>query len=247
MSVVAVASPDILEKSPAGGSADLVSCPPLENGDRLTRKEFERRYEGMPHVKKAELIEGVVYMGSPVRIKSHSKPHGMVLTWLGAYSAATPGTDFGDNGSLRLDLDNEPQPDAYLRLASGGRSQIDNEDYLLGAPELIVEIAASSASIDFGAKRSTYRPNGVQAHLVWRTLERTIDWWELVDGDYRPLKPDANGVIENQAFPGLRPALAPLLNEDLKMVLEEQQRGLQSEAHRSFARRLGISSSSTSR
>ena len=39
---------------------------PLEHGDHLTREEFERRYEAMPHVRKAELIEGVVYMPSPV-------------------------------------------------------------------------------------------------------------------------------------------------------------------------------------
>ena len=40
---------------------------PLENGDRLTRAEFERRYAAMPRLKKAELIEGIVYVPSPVR------------------------------------------------------------------------------------------------------------------------------------------------------------------------------------
>ncbi|MEK7678520.1 MAG: Uma2 family endonuclease [Verrucomicrobiota bacterium] len=215
-------------------------CPPLENGDRLTRKEFERRYEAMPHVKKAELIEGIVYMGSPVRIKSHSKPHGMILTWLGAYSAATPGTDFGDNGSLRLDPDNEPQPDAYLRIEAeaGGRSQIDAEDYLAGAPELIVEVAASSASIDTRDKRHVYRRNGVQEYVVWRVLEKAVDWWELVEGEYQPLRPAAEGILESKAFPGLRLAVAPLLALDVKAVLDELQAGLQSEAHQLFAAQL---------
>ncbi len=30
------------------------SIPPLENGDRLNRDEFEQRYEAMPSLKKAE-------------------------------------------------------------------------------------------------------------------------------------------------------------------------------------------------
>lgn len=216
----------------------LSSCPPLESGDRLTRKEFERRYEAMPEVNKAELIEGIVYMGSPVRIRSHSKPHGMILAWLGTYVAATPGTDFGDNGSIRLDLDNEPQPDAYLRLDSGARSQIDADDYLVGAPELIAEIAASSASLDLGAKRNAYRRNGVQEYLVWRVLEDALDWWELIDGEYVPLQPNAASVIESKAFPGLRLAVASLLAGDLKAVLDQLQSGLQSEAHQAFVTRL---------
>ena len=40
---------------------DRPIIPPLESGDRLIRAEFERRYQAMPHVKKAELIEGVVF------------------------------------------------------------------------------------------------------------------------------------------------------------------------------------------
>src|SRR6266545_2669427 len=90
--------------------------PRLENGDRLTRAEFERRYEAMADVKKAELIEGVVHMPSPVRTAAHSEPHACIVTWLGLYSAATPGVRHGDNATVRLDLDNEPQPDALLRI-----------------------------------------------------------------------------------------------------------------------------------
>ena len=89
--------------------------PPLKHGEQLTRDEFERRYEAMPHLKKAELIGGIVYMGSPVRTDIHGKPHGYIMTWLGVYCAATPGVDFSDNSTVRLDSDNEPQPDALLR------------------------------------------------------------------------------------------------------------------------------------
>ena len=127
---------------------------PLENGDRLSRCEFERRYESRPDIKKAELIEGVVYMTLPVRAKSHGEPHAQIMAWLGTYYAATPGVQLCDNTTVRLDLDNEVQPDALLRLepAAGGQSSISAKDYIEGAPELIAEIAASSAAYDLHDK-----------------------------------------------------------------------------------------------
>ena len=110
------------------------AIPPLENGDRLTRAEFERRYDAMPDLKKAELIEGEVYMPSPVRHGRHSHPHTRLVTWLGNYETDTPGVEAGDNGSIRLDLDNEPQPDAFLiiRPEHGGQARISEDDYIEG-------------------------------------------------------------------------------------------------------------------
>ena len=154
---------------------------PLENGDRLTRIEFERRYDAMPHLKKAELIEGVVYMPSPVHFESHSKPHVSIITWLATYSLDTPGVEVGDNATVRLDMDNEPQPDALLRLDSalGGSSHLSDDDYIEGPPELIVEIAASSASYDLHDKLNVYRRNGVKEYMVWRVYEEALDWFWL--------------------------------------------------------------------
>jgi hypothetical protein len=108
------------------------SIPPLENGDRLSREEFERRYDAMPHLKKAELIEGIVYMGSPVSHRRHSRPHLNVMYWLGHYLSATPGLDGGDNGSIRLDPENMPQPDAFLMILPefGGQARISEDDYV---------------------------------------------------------------------------------------------------------------------
>jgi hypothetical protein len=107
---------------------------PLDNGDRLTRAEFERRYEATPEVKKAELVEGRVHTASPVRV-SQGEPHGQLMMWLGLYTVATPQVRFGDNISVRLDLDNEIQPDGLLRLepAAGGRSRVAKDDYLEAA------------------------------------------------------------------------------------------------------------------
>ena len=105
---------ELLQASPAGVIAPPGTLPPLKNGDRLTRSDFEQRYDAMPHVKKAELIEGIVYMPSPVHVRSHSNPYGQIMGWINMYNAATLGADFADNTTLRLDPDNEPQPDAML-------------------------------------------------------------------------------------------------------------------------------------
>jgi len=127
------------------------AIPPLENGDRLSRAEFERRYVTMPELKKAELIEGVVYVAAALRIRRHGEPHGLLMTWLGTYRAFTPGVVMGDNSTVRLDLENETQPDAVL-LVPGRQATISVDDYIEGAPELIVEVAASSTAIDLHDK-----------------------------------------------------------------------------------------------
>jgi hypothetical protein len=126
--------------------------PPLETGDRLSRSEFERRYEAMPDLKKAELIDGVVYVPSPVRLNRHGRPHVYVVTSLGMYESATPGVIAADNANTRLDVRNEPQPNAVLLIdpARGGQARVSSDDYVEGAPESAAEIASSSASHDLG-------------------------------------------------------------------------------------------------
>ncbi|HZN35176.1 MAG TPA: Uma2 family endonuclease, partial [Pirellulaceae bacterium] len=138
----------------ASGRMPPAPIPPLEPGDRLTRDEFERRYEAMPHLKKAELIEGVVYMPSPVRFYRHGTPQSHLVTWLGNYRAATPGCEVGDNTTARLDMDNEPQPDAMLLIEPmcGGQVKVSEDDYIEGAPELVAEVASSSVSFDLHTK-----------------------------------------------------------------------------------------------
>ncbi|MBD2578414.1 Uma2 family endonuclease [Oscillatoria sp. FACHB-1406] len=211
--------------------------PPLENGDRLTRLEFERRYRAMPHLKKAELVEGVVYVASPVRVNHHAKPHALAMTWLGVYWAATPGVDLGDNATVRLDADNEVQPDAYLRRETGGNSRISNDDYLEGAPELIVEIAASSASYDLNDKLKAYRRNGVEEYLVWQSYEARLDWFRLREGRYVALEADADGIIRSEVFPGLWLSVTAFERGDAASVVAVLQQGLQSAEHQDFIAR----------
>jgi len=213
---------------------------PLENGDRLTRPEFEKRYQAMPDLKKAELIEGIVYMSSAVRARNHAEPHGQIIGWLFVYSTATPGVELFDNATVRLDLDNEPQPDALLRINEnlGGQSRITEDDYIEGAPELIVEIAASSASYDLHDKLRVYRRNGVQEYLIWQIYHNKFDWFRLKNGEYLTLEPDANGIIKSEIFPGLWLTVPALLQGNLAQVLTVLQSGLNSSEHADFVQYL---------
>src|SRR5271166_6300934 len=195
MAVTTPSNPSSTSADPRGNGA----IPPLENGDRLTRAEFERRYDAMPALKKAELIEGEVYMPSPVRHGAHSHPHTRLVAWLANYETDTPGVEAGDNGSIRLDLDNEPQPDAYLiiRPERGGQARISEDDYIEGAPELVAEVASSSASYDLGKKLNAYRRNGVREHVVWRVLDRQVDWFVNREGRFEPMRTAADGILRS--------------------------------------------------
>lgn len=215
------------------------TVPPLENGDRLTRSEFERRYAAMPHVKKAELIEGKVYLASPVRRMSLGRSHAQAIGWLGAYCAATPGIDLADNATVRLDANNEPQPDALLRIEPefGGTSRISADGYVEGAPELIVEVAASSAAYDLDEKLRVYRRNGVQEYLVWQVDDDRLDWFSLQSGRYVNLEPEADGIIYSQIFPGLWLDVAALSNGNLAELLAKIQTGVSTVEHQTFVDR----------
>ena len=232
-----MAASDTTTMSSAGFSTALTV---LENGDCLTRAEFERRYEAMPHLKKAELIEGVVYMPSPVRHSQHGSPHAHLVGLLFQYAANTPGVEVGDNSSVRLDLDNEPQPDALLFIhpAHGGRVRIAPDGIIEGAPELVAEVASSSVSYDLHAKLHVYRRNGVQEYVVWRVLEREIDWFVLRGGQYEPRSADAQGLIRSEIFPGLWLDPAAVARGDLTTALAVAQQGLTSPEHQAFSARL---------
>ncbi|NET27627.1 Uma2 family endonuclease [Okeania sp. SIO1I7] len=213
------------------------TIPTLENGDRLTRIEFENRYT-KSNVKKAELIEGIVYMASPLRITKHGNPHARIMTWLGIYWSATPGIELGDNSTVRLDGDNEPQPDALLRIENDGQSIISEDGYVEGAPELIVEIAASTVSIDVHEKKKIYRRNQVQEYLVWRVEDGEIDCLSLQKGEYVQLQPNSKGIICSEIFPGLWLDKAALLTGKLIKVIEVVQLGLATAEHQNFVDKL---------
>ncbi|MEH2050140.1 Uma2 family endonuclease [Nostoc sp.] len=225
--------------TPTDSTSDI---PPLESGDRLIRPEFERRYNAMPNLKKAELIEGVVYVGSPLRFEPHAEPHGNLMIWLGFYKVATPGVRLGDNPTVRLDLDNEPQPDAILLIDAGcgGSSHLGTDGYVEGAPELVAEVAASSASKDLYDKKRAYRRNGIQEYIVWQVFERTVSWFSLQNGEYVALIPNASGIIPSQVFPGLWLDVSALVAGNMQQVLAVLQKGLSSAEHQTFIQQISI-------
>ncbi|MFB2833540.1 Uma2 family endonuclease [Floridanema evergladense] len=217
-----------------------ITLPPLENGDLLSRAEFERRYTAMPHLKKAELIEGIVYIASPLRFEPHAEPHANLIGWLWNYKIATPGLRLGDNPTVRLDTDNEPQPDAVLLIDAsyGGQSRFDEEGYIEGAPEFVAEITASTASIDLRDKKRVYRRNGVKEYLVWQVMEKRFDWFSLQNGEYISVTPDVAGIIRSQVFPGLWLAVSALLGGDMLQVIATLQNGLASNEYQQFLQQL---------
>ena len=215
--------------------------PPLRDGDRLTVAEFERRYESMPHVKKAELIEGVVHMPSPVRFQSHGAPHISFSAWLATYMAYTPGVEAGDNSTVRLRVgENEPQPDCCLRIseACGGQSRVDEDDYLEGSPEWMGEVSASSAKIDYQKKLPVYEKNGVLEYVIWRVEDEAIDWFVLKRGKYQPQALTKDGLYKSKTFPGLWLDVAAMISGNLAKVIEVVQKGISSPDHKRFVAKL---------
>lgn len=218
----------------------LAEIPPLQNGDHLSREEFERRWENMPELEKAELIDGVVYLPSPIYHKDHGAPNFNLIAWLGYYRIHTPGVEGGASSSIRMDWKSMPQPDAFLYIlpARGGQVKSDDGKYLEGSPEFNVEIAATSASHDLHAKKEAYRRNDVREYLVWRTLDGQVDWFFLKEGQYENLLPDMDGTLKSRIFPGLWLHTAALLQGDMKLVIAVLEKGLATPEHQAFAERL---------
>jgi len=213
--------------------------PPLVAGDRLTRDEFLRRYKAMPHLNKAELIDGRVYM-PPISHEGHSGPTSDLGYWLASYRIATPGVDSGDNGTVLLDLDNAPQPDNYLfvRPEHGGQVEIDADGFIDGGPELVAEVAATSASYDLHEKLHAYRRNGVKEYIVLRTRDRALDWFILRGSVYERLEPGEDGIHRSETFPGLWLDAAALIGRDMKRVSDMGALGLASDKHGEFIKTL---------
>jgi Uma2 family endonuclease len=226
-------TPQTVPYSPLHG-ATPTAIPPLENGDRLTREEFERRYRAMPHVYKAELIEGVVYMSSPVRYGHHSTPHLNVAYFFKTYELNTPGVEAGLGASVRLDRSNVYQPDAFLFKRHGGQAKISEDDYIELAPELVSEISASTVSIDLHEKFTVYRRNGAKEYLVWRVQDQAIDWFVLRGDQYQPLAPSHDGILRSEAFPGLWLDPAAMIAGDMNRVLEILKTGMATAEHEAF-------------
>jgi Uma2 family endonuclease len=212
---------------------------PLRNGDVLDQPTFHERYEAMPSSFRAELIEGVVYVPSPVS-NWHLVFQGDISTWLGVYRVNTPGVDHGATGTVILNDRNEPQPDALLRIleTAGGKSRVNEKAFLAGTPELHVEISYSSQSIDLHQKRRAYERAGVQEYIVILLREPAVRFFRLQNQVYQEVNADADGVWRSSVFPGLWLNVRALLDRDGKALLETLQQGIDSADHKAFVGRL---------
>ncbi len=215
------------------------STPPLVHGQRLHRAEFHARYEAMPPEIRAELIGGIVYIMSSPLGNPHGEAHAIIMWWLVQYRFHTPGVAVADNVSTALDDLAEPQPDALMRIlpARGGQTH-DLGIYIGGAPELVAEVAASSRSIDLGAKLTDYERAGVGEYIVV-TLDPDDVFWHVRRGDRVVRVPaDPDGLHRSVVFPGLWLDPAALLADDGPALVAALERGLATEAHAAFVARM---------
>ncbi|MBI2215986.1 MAG: Uma2 family endonuclease [Candidatus Rokubacteria bacterium] len=202
----------------------------LQSGDRMTREEFHRIYERMPASFRAELIGGIVYVTSPLR-RRHGTCHATLAALFVNYAARTPGVEVGDNTTILLGEDAEPQPDLYLRVLPefGGQSRTSEDDDVVGAPELIAEVAHSSRAIDLHAKKGDYARYGVIEYLVALLPERRLVGFDLRTD--RDCLPDADGIYRSRTFPGLWVHVEALFDNETSRVMDSLDRGLATPSH----------------
>jgi Uma2 family endonuclease len=212
--------------------------PPLLEGDSLTSDEFMYRWEAMPDVKHAELIDGIVYMPSPVGF-DHGKFESLLNILLGFYATGTPGCFPSLEATWLMTGRDVPQPDMTLRILPeyGGQSAVEGA-YHSGAPELIVEVAVSSYSRDFGAKKRLYERVGVREYIIAVPRKQKLVGVALTASGYQPLEADADGIFRSAYFPGLWLDTVALWDTDLPRIHSAVQRGLATPEHAEFAARL---------
>ncbi|MBI4903168.1 MAG: Uma2 family endonuclease [Acidobacteria bacterium] len=219
-------------------SAAAPTLPPiLREGDRLNSMEFLYRWEAMPDLKHAELIDGVVFMASPIGMP-HSTSQSDIGGWLWLYKDRTPGCQAGSEGTWIMGPRNVPQPDCMLRILPeyGGQSS-QKGNYGEGAPELIIEVSGSSMSRDPGKKLELYQSVGVREYLTILLDPHQVIWRQLVRGKYRDIKPEDDGLLRSRVFPGLwlDPEAVWDPEKSLRTALEN---GLASPEHEAFVRKL---------
>ncbi|MCB0117087.1 MAG: Uma2 family endonuclease [Caldilineaceae bacterium] len=237
MAVVSPAQLDTSTETDSIRNEASRTAPPLQSGDRLGVAEFHQRYAQHPSIKKAELVEGVVYVSSPV-YTSHSKPHAQLVFWAGLYLAGTPSVQMGDNQSVRLDNDNEVQPDICLWQDNsvGKQISVTQKGLLLGSPDLVIEVAASSAAYDLHQKLRVYQRSGVREYLVFVAYEQEARWFHLVDGEFQPITADDEGVLRSRLFPGLWIHPDHVWQNDFAAMQTLLQAGLDSPEHVEFVK-----------
>jgi Uma2 family endonuclease len=214
------------------------ALPALVEGQRLDQPTFHERYEAMPPGTRAELIDGVVFMPSPLG-PGHGRAHTPASYWLVHYAGETPGVEALDNTSTALGPRSEPQPDLMLRILPefGGRTQTDRR-FVRGVPELIVEVAHTTRYTDLGPKLDDYERACVLEYVVRAIEPDEVIWHVLQEGRLVAVPPDADGLYRSRVFPGLWLDPQALLACDPRRLREVVDQGVATPEHAAFVARL---------
>jgi len=206
----------------------------FEAGDRMGREEFLARWEQMPALKFAELINGVVYLPSPVSMQ-HSRKDYLLHLWTGGYVGRIGFVEGLSNGTWLMEWTSAPQPDLALRIKPdlGGQSK-DAGKYPAGAPEFVAEVCGSSRSYDLGPKLELYERAGVREYVTALLEERRVEWRVLRGGAFQLMAPDGAGVFRSGVLPGLWLDEPAFWRDDIPAVLARLEEGLRSEEFRKF-------------
>ncbi len=212
--------------------------PPLVAGERLDRATFHERYKAMPPHIRAELVGGVVYMPSPLGYE-HGESDGSLSYWLRHYQRFTKGVRGANNATTQFDDYGEPQPDLQLRIPEelGGSSRIVG-GYVVGPPELIIEVSKSTRKYDLVDKKNDYERAGVQEYVVVAIDPREVFWFARRDGRFAGLSAGPDGVFRSEVFPGLWLDPAAFFADDVERLIATLERGLATPEHAAFVARL---------
>jgi Uma2 family endonuclease len=192
----------------------------------------------MPAGTRAELIDGVVHMPSPVG-RAHGLAHVPVIMWLAHYAEQTPGAEVLDNATTILGWQSEPRPDVRLRILPqcGGRTN-DDQGFIGGPPELVVEVSYTTRNVGIGPKLRDYERAGVLEYVV-RTIDPDeIYWFRQIQGTLDRVSVDDEGLYQSAVFPGLWLDPVALLKGDTRKLRDIVDRGCATPEHAAFLVRL---------
>ena len=214
------------------------ALPLLYEGQRLGRAEFHERYKAMPPETRAELIGGVVFMGSPLGLR-HGDRDGDVVDWLGHYKRYTKGLHRPLNATTQFDDYGEPQPDSQLIIPGdlGGQTRFV-DGYIVGPPELVVEVGHTTRAKDLGPKKLDYERAGVAEYVFVGIDPDEVRWFIRREGRFVDLTPGPDDIFRSEVFPGLWLDAAALLSGDMERVYEVVDQGLATPEHAAFVARL---------
>jgi hypothetical protein len=127
----------------------------------------------------------------------------------------------------------------------GGQTRVDEQGYLKGAPEMVVEVARSSRSYDLNQKKDDYERVGVREYVVVELKPDSVHWFIRRGKRFQVLRPDRGGIYRYEVFPGLWLDAEALFAEDLDRLMQVLNQGFATPEHADFAAKLAAAQART--